>query len=113
MSRRLEKINSLLQKEISKILSREIDFGETLVTITNVKTSQNLLETEILITVFPQEEEERTLRILRSNIYDIQKILNKKLRMRPVPKINFKIDEGMKNLYKIDEISKRNINHDK
>jgi len=113
MAKRIEKVNSLLQEEISKIIFREIDFGETLVTITNVQTNKNLLEGEILITVFPQKDEEKILKILKNNIYDIQKILNKKLEMRPVPKIHFKIDEGVKNLYKIDEISKRNINYDK
>jgi len=105
MTRRIEKVNSLLQKEISQILLKELDFGNTLVTITGVETSRNLLESKILITVLPQEKEEEILRTLKDNIYDIQKMIDKKLNMRPVPKIHFEIDEGMKNFYRIDKIS--------
>lgn len=108
MTRRIEKVNRLLQKEISQILSSQVDFEGSLVTITNVHTTGNLLNSEVLITVIPEENEKKVLKILKRNIFNIQKVMNKKLNMRPVPKIHFKIDEGMKNLYRIDKIS-RNI----
>lgn len=107
MSFRLQKINHILQKEISEIILKEIDLENTFVTITNVETASNILESNILITVFPEEKEEKILRILNRNIYDIQKLLDKKLKMKPVPKIYFKIDEGMKNLYKIDKLENK------
>jgi len=106
MTRRIEKVNSLLRREISQAILKEIDFGDTLVTITDINTNRNLLESEILITVLPQEKEKEALRVLKNNIYDIQKIIDKRLKMRPVPKICFRIDEGMKNFYKIDSISR-------
>lgn len=105
MSKRIEKINKLLQKEVAQILSSQIDFGKSFVTITNVKTMRDLQECKILITVFPQEDEKRVLKLLKGNIWQLQKTINKRLKMRPVPKIHFEIDEGMKNLYKIDKIS--------
>ena len=33
------------------------------------------------------------MEILRKKVYHIQQILNKKIRMRPVPKIRFEIDQ--------------------
>ena len=105
MSRRLEKINSLLKSEIAKALLREIDVGNSIVTITNVKTIPDLTLCRILISVMPEEKEKEVIRNLKRNVYDVQKIINKRLRTRPVPRIRFEIDEGIKNLYKIDEIS--------
>ncbi|MCZ2845799.1 MAG: 30S ribosome-binding factor RbfA [Candidatus Bathyarchaeota archaeon] len=113
MTRRIERVNSLLHEEISKTLLKEVDFGEALVTITNVHTTRDLLESDIFITVLPQGKERTVLKILKANIYNIQKMLNKKLNMRPIPKIHFKIDEGMKNFYRINNISQKNINHEK
>ncbi|MFH0987507.1 MAG: ribosome-binding factor A [Patescibacteria group bacterium] len=110
MSKRTERINSVLQRETGKIICEELELPyDTLVTITGVNTTGNLLESEILFTVFPQSKEEEVLQGLRRNVYDIQKILNRKLRMKPVPKIRFKIDEGMKNFYRIDEISPKKM----
>lgn len=98
-------MDKLLQKEVAKILSRDIDFGKSFVTITNVKTTRDLQESKILITVFPQDDETKVLKILSKNIWQLQKTINKRLRTKPVPKLHFEIDEGMKNLYKIDKIS--------
>lgn len=107
MSYRLGRINSILRKEISQILLEEIDFDNALVTVTEVITRPNLTQADVLLTVMPDKEEEKALKILGKNLYDIQKTINKRLKTKPVPKISFKIDEGIKNLYRIDEISSK------
>ena len=104
MSRRIEQVNSLLKKEVAKALLKEIDIGDSMVTVTAVKMSRNLRMCWISISVMPEEKEKEVMRSLKKSIYDIQMAINKKLKMR-VPKIYFEIDEGIKNLYKIDEIS--------
>jgi ribosome-binding factor A len=104
MSFRKEILNSLLRKEVGKIMMKEMDFGKTLVTVTQAKVSNDLSEAKILITVFPESEEKNALFELQKNIYHLQKILNKRVKMKKVPKISFEIDQGMKNLYKIDKI---------
>jgi ribosome-binding factor A len=48
MSQRLERVNELLRQEISKLLLREIDFVDILVTVTNVNTSPDLKQAKIL-----------------------------------------------------------------
>ena len=45
---RIEKVNSLLEKEISKIIQREIMFsGGVLVTLTHVEATANLIEAKV------------------------------------------------------------------
>jgi ribosome-binding factor A len=103
---RIEKVNNLIQEEVSKLIAKEVDFEGYIVTVTRVETTRNLGKTDVLITVLPEEKEKDALLTLKKSVYDIQKILNKKLRMKYVPKLYFKIDEGLKNLYKIDRVCK-------
>jgi len=105
MGHRLESVNNLLQEEISKIISKEIDFTDCIVTLTRVDTSADYSKSEVFITVMPESKEKEALRKTQGSAYEIQKIINKKLKMKYVPKIYFLIDEGAKNLYKIDQFS--------
>lgn len=104
MPHRLEKINQLLKKEIGQILLKELDFADVLVTITTVETSVDLKQAKIMISVLPFEKSQKVLEILNRQIFDFQQILNKKLKMKSVPKIYFKIDEGGKQQAKIIEL---------
>jgi ribosome-binding factor A len=88
---RIQKINSLLKKEISQIILRELNFSKkTFVTVVSVEVSKDLQIANVFISVFPEEEEKKAMQDLEKNIYHIQKILDKKLKMKPVPKIVFK-----------------------
>lgn len=90
--RRVQQVNILLRDELANIIDREIDLPEkTFVTVTRAITSRDLRYSNILITVIGDEKE--ALDILEKNIYNIQQMLNRRLRMRPVPKIRFLIDE--------------------
>lgn len=92
--RRLEKLNGLLQEELSKILEREIEFPENgMVTITRVVVSPDGHYATVFISVYGCPEPE-VLEILAKNIYNIQQYINRTLRQRPIPKINFTIDVG-------------------
>jgi len=94
MSQRIQKLNELLRQEISNLLLREVDFGNTLVTITKVEASPDLRQARIKISVMPTEQNERVLHILERNIFHLQQLLNKKLTMKIVPKIKFEIDKA-------------------
>ena len=104
MSKRLERVNELLHREISQLFLRELDFYNTLVTITKVETSVDLREAKIMISVMPYEKSQTALKVLEKNIFDLQQILNKKLKMRPVPKIRFEIDKLAAKAQYIEEL---------
>lgn len=105
MSNRIEKINNLIKEELGKILLKEVDFEkDVLVTITRVNTSPDLLHSTIYLTVFKNEKEKETLKILENDVYNIQQSLNKKLQMRPIPKIRFEIDKLERHAERIEEV---------
>ena len=87
---RIDKVNSLIQEELGKIILKEIEFPQgSLVTLTRVETSVDLANSRIYIAVLPQENVKRVLEILGKMIFVLQKTLNKRLKMRPIPKIRF------------------------
>ena len=90
MADRAIRVNQLIRKELSQIILREVEFpSDTLVTLTRVETSSNMIESKIYISCLPETQKEKVLSILKSAIWRLQQLLNKRLRMRPIPKIIF------------------------
>jgi ribosome-binding factor A len=105
MERRIEKINSLIKEEISKIIRKEIDFPEnTLVTITRVETNEDLTECKVFFSCYPESKFDEVLKILGKEIYFIQGRLNEKLFLKRVPMIKFKKEKKVVEAAKIEEI---------
>ena len=105
MNTRIEKVNSLLEHEISKILLKDFAFSpEILVTLTRVDTTGNMIEAKAYISVFPEEKSAGILNALQKSTYDIQYQINRTLRMRPVPKIKFVKETEISKAAKIEEL---------
>jgi len=91
--RRREKLNNLLREELSKVLDREFEFPKnTFVTITRAEISSDGHYGNIFVSLLGAEPE-NAFEILQKNIGTIQHFLNRRLRIRPVPKIRFVIDK--------------------
>ena len=91
--RRVRKLAGTLREEVAAILEREIEFPDgALVTVTRIAVSPDARYAAAYLTVFGGKEKE-ILEILKKNVYHIQQLVNRRLRMRPVPKIRFAIDE--------------------
>lgn len=104
-SQRIQKVNELLKRELGKIILKELEFSrDVLITITRVDTSPDLRGAKILVSVIPKNQIFLVLRVLKRNIYNLQKKLDKRLRMRPVPKIEFLKETKLEEAQKIDEI---------
>ncbi len=112
MKKRIESVDSIIKREIADIVYKKLDIGrDILTTITRVKTSTNIIETKVFVSVIPESQFDRVMNILNRNIYEIQQILNKRLRMRPIPKIIFVKEEETKradDVEKVLELLKKN-----
>ena len=105
MSRRVLRINELVKRELNQVFLREIDFAKDIfVTISKVETSSNLFQAKVYISVVPDKEQEGVFKILNRQIYSIQQELNKRLGMRPVPKIRFMEERKIMEAGKIEDI---------
>ena len=102
---RIEKVNSIIQQELGTIILKEIDlFPGTLLTITRVECSNNMFQSKVYISVIPEDKFEDVLGLLNRHIYALQQVLNKKMQMRPVPRIEFFKEKKTKEAGRIDEL---------
>ena len=104
MNDRISRVNQLLKKEIAQIVLRELDLQDVFLTITRVETSKDLRQTSAYVSTMPEEQADRVLRILGREIYGIQQEINKKLNMRPIPKITFRKEEKTKEAARVEEL---------
>lgn len=100
-----EKVNAFIQKELGSIILKEVDiFPGVLLTITRVDTSSNLIESKVYISILPEGKDKEIMDLLNRKIYFIQQLLNKKLKIRPVPKIIFKKESKTAQASRIEEL---------
>lgn len=110
MSNRLPRINELIKKYVSEILARELDLKPGLfLTLSKVDTTPDLRYTRIFVSVFPEQEENYAMKTLKKEAYRIQGVLNKKLHLKILPRIEFFSDHTESRADKIEKILK-NIN---
>ncbi|MDP1883758.1 MAG: ribosome-binding factor A [Candidatus Moranbacteria bacterium] len=104
MSQRTTKINELVKQHVNDIILKELSLKSgVFVTIAKVDTTPDLRYTRIFVSVFPEKEIDYVEKTLTKELYRIQGALNKKLHMRPLPKIQFITDLTES---KADEIEK-------
>ena len=105
MNLRLKKVNELIKQEVGDLVARELDLSrEILITVTKAVVSPDLRYADILVSVLPAEKKLSTLRSLNKNVYSLQQKLNKKLTMKPVPKIRFELDKTGEYVSRIDKV---------
>jgi ribosome-binding factor A len=93
VSNRIIKINSLIQSYVGEIISKELSLKPgVFITVAKVDTTPDLRYTRIFVSIFPEKELGYATKTLENELYQIQGKLNKKLSMRPLPKIEFKVD---------------------
>ena len=93
--RRVEQLNTLVQQEVAKIILREIEFpADIFVTIAKVQVADDAESAKVWISVLPAAKQELALEKITNRIADIQRLLNRRLVMKFVPKLTFFIDES-------------------
>lgn len=105
MSNRLQRVNALIKKELSQIFLKEVDFPkDVLVTITRCESSKDLNQAKVYISVMPEDNIDKVFEILDRRIYDIQQTLNRRLKMRPIPRIEFQKEEKTEEAARVEEL---------
>ena len=105
MAKRIERVNQLLKEEIDKIILKELEFPKDIfVAITNVESTPNLQQAKVFVSAIPDNRIKDVLKILNGRVFEIQQIINKRLNMRPVPRINFVEDKEAVEAGRIEEL---------
>jgi ribosome-binding factor A len=104
VTRRLERVNSLIREEISDLLRREIKDPRlgTFVTVTEVDVASDLKHATVFVSYIGNDEERRDiLRALTSAAGFFHHELTKRLKMRHVPDLAFQWDDSIERADKL------------
>ncbi len=105
MSHRLEQINEVIRVELNRLLLAEIDFPkDCLVTIVSVEVSKDLRHAKVWFSIMPAQLTKDVLNILNRNIGHLQFLLNKKLSLKPLPRLNFVVDQTEQKAAEIEQL---------
>lgn len=94
MSERLKKVNQLIKKELGQILKESISIEKGLITISRVKTSSDLREAKVLISIFPLSKKDEILAEIEKKSSKIQNILGQRVVLKYTPKIRIVFDDS-------------------
>ncbi len=109
---KIERINHMIQEEISKILMLEVkDENIKFVTVTDCDTTNDLSFCKIYITVLNEEKKDETLKALNNASSFIRSSLAKKIQIRHIPELKFLYDSSIAYGEHIDELINK-INED-
>jgi ribosome-binding factor A len=97
MKHRLQRVNEVLKREVSEIISREINFDpQVLVTIPDVAISPDLRQCNVFVSVIGQEvQKARVLEQLEEHRTIMQRELSKRVVLKYTPHLQFKLDDSI------------------
>ncbi len=111
MSHRIERVNTLIRREISELIQQELKDPrlDEFIAVTEVDTSPDLKYAKIYIsTLGGQQEEQKILGILNSATGFLRTSLAKNINLRYTPELHFywdnSLEHGDKILRLIDEV---------
>ena len=105
MSIKINRIESILLKEISYILANEVkDNNIKFVTVTAVDVTNDLSYAKVYVTVLEDEKKESTMQALKDASGFIRSKLFDRVDMRNVPELTFVYDESISYGKKIENL---------
>ncbi len=104
MKHRMLRVNELLKRELSGIISREMNFEGALVSINHVDVSADLKNAHVFVSVLGAETVESVISKLASNRATLQAELSRHVVMKYTPHLSFHVDNSIERGARVIEI---------
>ena len=103
--KRSQRVSDLIREEIADIIMDKVkDPRLGFVTVTGAKITEDLKIATIYLSILKEEEKETTLEMLNSAKGFIRAELAKRLRMKFIPSLTFRIDESLEYGVRIEKL---------
>ncbi|NDV69858.1 30S ribosome-binding factor RbfA [Dysgonomonas sp. 25] len=109
-STRQQKINRLIQKELSEIFQRDTrQMQGVLITVSTVRVSPDLGLAKVYLSIFPSDKGEELLKNIKTNTKGIRFALGQKTgkQLRVIPELAFYIDDSLDYIENIENLLKK------
>lgn len=105
--KRSQRVSDLIREEIADIIMTKVkDPRLGFVTVTGAKITEDLKIATVYISILKEEEKETTLEMLNSAKGFIRAELAKRVRMKFIPSLTFRIDESLEYGVRIERLLK-------
>lgn len=109
-TRRLDKVNELMKREIGTFVQKEYEWPGTIVSILDVEVTEDLKEGRVWVGVVGRMHPDQVLDKLNRKRGDIQRAVSKRVILRNTPRLTFKHDNsaqrGVAMVNLLDDIEK-------
>lgn len=115
VTNRMDRVNEEFKRELGKIIDQDLKNPNItgLISVTKVKTSADLKNARVYISILGSKSKKNTLEGLKNATGFIRTELAKRVNLRYTPELIFELDETMEYGAKIDSIIKElNIKKD-
>ena len=103
--KRSQRVSDLIREEIADIIMNKVkDPRLGFVTVTGAKITEDLKIATIYLSILKEEEKETTIEMLNSAKGFIRAELAKRLRMKFIPSLTFRIDESLEYGVRIEKL---------
>lgn len=111
--KRSQRVSDLIREEVADIIMYRLkDPRIGFVTVTGAEMTADLKLARIFVSILKEEERDLTLEILNSSKNFIRSALGKRLRMKFIPEIEFRLDTSVEYGIKIDKLFREIKEHD-
>lgn len=93
-SRRLDKVNELMKREIGTFVQKEFEWPGTIVSILDVEITEDLKEGRVWVGVVGRMSPSQVIEKLSRKRGDIQRAVSRRVVMRNTPKLTFRHDDS-------------------
>lgn len=105
--KRSQRVGDLLREEIADIIIRKVkDPRLGFVTVTGVDITEDLKTAKVYVSILKEEEREIALTVLNAAKSFIRFEVAKRVRMKSIPSLEFRIDESIEYGSRIDKLLK-------
>ena len=104
MKHRLLRVNELLKRELSSIITREITFEGVLVTLNQVDVTPDLKHAHAYVSVLGKEGQAAAMAKLEEHRVTLQTALAKSVTLKYTPQLIFHLDDSIERGARVFEI---------
>jgi len=104
MKHRLLRVNELLKRELSSIITREISFDGALVTLNQVDVTPDLKHAHAYVSVLGKEERAGVMEKIEEHRVILQTALAKAVTLKYTPQLVFHLDDSIERGARVFEI---------
>ncbi|MEK7114892.1 MAG: ribosome-binding factor A [Patescibacteria group bacterium] len=94
---RSERVSSLIKEELNQIILRELEFDGAVVTIIDAEVASDLETVMVKVGVYPSNKGPDVLVQLLKRRPHLQFLLLRKINIKPMPKLMFKLEQEIEN----------------